>query len=507
MVRLRRRLLTLAAAVAALFCAGPAQARPGQVDTSFGHNGVLALPGSYQYLIGTLPNGRILYGEFGPSDPDDGSSPLTIARLLDDGTLDRSFGTGGHVTLAHGGGPWVIDPDGGVILSQGCSYDLERVTSAGTLDPAFRDAAPGNCSLDYSIAAALQPDGRIVEAGLREFNAYHDDDAIERRLPNGDPDPTYQSYDDGAASVLGGYNAVAVLPSGQILAAGFAFDRFDADGTRDPTFDPSDREPYDVVEDLALQGDGRIVTIDDDRGDERLQRRLPDGALDPSFSSDGSLPLPAGMDLGSLAVQVNGKIIASGGRPEPGGASRAVVVRYLPDGRPDPKFGAGGQVAIGPRSSEYRAVAAVLQADGRILVSGNGTMTRLLGDPVPACEGKRATVSGTGLVLGSNGDDVITTGEDADRVYAGAGNDAVCTYGGDDRVDGAAGVDRLYGGAGNDALDGGDGNDNLFGEAGDDTLLGGLANDRLNGGAGTDTADGGPGTDTGRQNESQTAIP
>src|SRR5438034_1225263 len=86
------------------------------------------------------------------------------------------------------------------------------------------------------------------------------------------------------------------------------------------------------------------------------------------------------------------------------------------------------------------------------------------------------------VVVGTPGDDVITTR---------GGNDVIDAKGGNDTVNAGKGNDTITGGAGDDTLDGGDGNDTLFGGDGDDTLTGGIGGDVLWGGAGNDVLDGG----------------
>ncbi|MBT3360428.1 MAG: hypothetical protein HN403_12460, partial [Rhodospirillales bacterium] len=124
------------------------------------------------------------------------------------------------------------------------------------------------------------------------------------------------------------------------------------------------------------------------------------------------------------------------------------------------------------------------------------------------------------------GDDVLSGGEGADRLYGKAGADELRGGGGDDYlyadaddtvIDGGEGADRLYvegtqgvsvdlaaasielayGASGNDTFDGSNltANTSLYGRAGDDTLSGGSGNDRLYGEDGDDVLSGGEGAD------------
>jgi uncharacterized delta-60 repeat protein len=116
---------------------------------------------------------------------------------------------------------------------------------------------------------------------------------------------------------------------------------------------------------VVVQPDGRIVVAGasargrayDAPRDLALARYLPDGRLDPSFGAGGRVltPMPARWFGSGLALQPDGKLLA-GGSP---------LVRYLADGRLDASFGQGGKAStgIGP--------AFLLQRDGKIVVAGS----------------------------------------------------------------------------------------------------------------------------------------
>lgn len=112
------------------------------------------------------------------------------------------------------------------------------------------------------------------------------------------------------------------------------------------------------------------------------------------------------------------------------------------------------------------------------------------------CKGLAATITGSGTVNGTSGDDVIVTGNGADTVNGGFGNDTICTFGGNDTVNGGFGNDRIDSGDGNDNVDGNFGDDTIDGGNGDDTLTGGFGNDTVRGNAGNDTVSGNFGNDT-----------
>lgn len=105
------------------------------------------------------------------------------------------------------------------------------------------------------------------------------------------------------------------------------------------------------------------------------------------------------------------------------------------------------------------------------------------------------TISGSGTIAGTDGDDVICGSDGADDISTGAGNDTVRAGGDDDTVKTGAGSDVVFGEQGNDEIKGKNGSDTLFGDRGDDVLKGGTGDDVLSGSEGTDQVKGGSGQD------------
>jgi uncharacterized delta-60 repeat protein len=112
------------------------------------------------------------------------------------------------------------------------------------------------------------------------------------------------------------------------------------------------------------------------------------GALDPSFGTGGVVVTDIFGSFSDyardLVRQADGKIVAVGTIAQPlVDVSLVAVARYDESGAPDNSFGVNGVNAVGA-GSEY-AVAAALDADGRLLVGGGSTasflplITRLTG--------------------------------------------------------------------------------------------------------------------------------
>lgn len=89
-----------------------------------------------------------------------------------------------------------------------------------------------------------------------------------------------------------------------------------------------------------------------------------DGTLDPSFGSGaGYVDMPAGLSANKVAVQADGKILVIGD-----GSNTNQLVRYHSDGTLDSSFGIGG--IVDAALDEFFS-SVIIQADGKILVVGN----------------------------------------------------------------------------------------------------------------------------------------
>jgi uncharacterized delta-60 repeat protein len=281
------------------------------------------------------------------------------------GDLDPTFGTGGKVVTDFGaseiGFSIAHQPDGKVVVAGGDNFALARYTGRGALDPTF------------------DGDGKITT----DFGGLHE-----------------AAYD------------VAIQPDGKLVAVGYAFNpsvatdfgvaRYNEDGSLDhsfgvggklfTTFTPNSLERAEAV---ALQSDGKIVVAGWVRTpptptlDFGLARYLPDGTLDRSFDGDGLVITAVTGDndeLMDVAVQPDGKIVAAGSSYQPEGRPNFVrsdiaLTRYNQDGSLDPSFDGDGIVApaFSPLSSPD-GEDLVLQRDGKLLVTGVGTMTRFNAD-------------------------------------------------------------------------------------------------------------------------------
>ena len=112
--------------------------------------------------------------------------------------------------------------------------------------------------------------------------------------------------------------------------------------------------------------------------DFALARFNPDGTLDPSFGSSGTVRTDlagASDEARALVLQTDGKLVAAG-HTVSGGNSDFALVRYNSNGTLDSSFGSGGMVVTDLGGNDDEADALVLQPDGKLVAAGrafNGT--------------------------------------------------------------------------------------------------------------------------------------
>ena len=222
----------------------------GTLDTTFGTNGVAILNLSDGLLVGNSfladsvwhlvvqPDDKIVFSgsqlRTGGMDTD-----FAMVRLLPNGALDTTFGTGGKVTVDIGNAnasarSLTLLPDGSLL---GAGYmDLNgvgtpvayKVTSSGVLDPTFGNAGVYNAVVlpAQAEAYAIVPQGsKLVTTGYGRANAATEslDWLSLRFLANGTLDPTYGT--NGVARVdVAGFNdnsrQILVLPDNRVVLNG-----------------------------------------------------------------------------------------------------------------------------------------------------------------------------------------------------------------------------------------------------------------------------------------------
>jgi uncharacterized delta-60 repeat protein len=335
-----------------------------------------------------------------------------------DGDLDRTFGGGGKVAtrfqMISSFSAVALQRDGKIVAVGSAArarrdvsnIAIVRYLADGSLDPAFGSGGIVTSSLEIRSnvvpPVALQPDGKIVVAGTPGTNTVPQDWAVLRYNSDGTPDTSFgaggrvttdfESFD--ARPV-----AIVIQPNGRILVGGsgyvvfsidkhleFIFSRYEPDGSLDKSFG-EEGVAYslfsvrtDGMTGMALQPDGKIVATGSTIGfpqtyDWLVARFNGDGSVDASFGNDGKVITDMGRLDTSRAVAVwpNGRIVVAGTTEDFGFEGTHVdiaIARYNSDGSVDKAFGADGRVTTDLGKMEDVSGLA-LRIDGKIYVAGS----------------------------------------------------------------------------------------------------------------------------------------
>lgn len=384
--------------------------RDGALDQSFGEGGKVftELGGSEEAAnaIAIQPDGKIIAAGYSVSWDRDYEVYFALVRYNPDGTLDQSFGEGGHVLTEVEGytGVGAVAIDGaGRIVATGSGEDgdfiLARYTADGALDPSFGDGGLVRTDVGrgpYAYGAAgitIEPDGKIVAAG-GSGGFQSGDFVLARYNPDGSLDPGFGNAgtvltdlgrDDSAAAVgiQRGGKIVAVGRSASSAGGGYVSDlavvRFNADGSLDEGFGAggtvlTNFDGYGHGAALAVLPNRKLIAAGGGGGgsDFALARYQADGDLDAGFGESGKVLTNIGVsadEASAIAIEPGGAIVAAGSSRQIGGAYSGVLAfaRYHADGRLDTSFGNGGKVLTefygGP-------VAVAVQTNRRIIATG-----------------------------------------------------------------------------------------------------------------------------------------
>ena len=430
---------------------------PGDFDASFGSGGKFVTqlgagtaPFSLARAVALQPDHKIVVA--GNAFDSGGHDQLVVARLNSDGSLDGSFGNGGTVIDQLGAGTSpasvayavALQPDGKILVAGDATDSgghnqllVARLNGDGSLDGSFGNGgtvieslgAAGNPA-SAAGAVALQPNGKILVAGEATDSSGRNQFLVARLNGDGNLDGSFGTSGTVITQLGAGGNAasvayaVALQPDGKIVLAGdanggdgdqFLLARLDGDGNFDNSFGTggtvitqlgAGSPPLSDARAIALEPDGRIVAAGDanDRGsnDELLVARLDgDGSFDGSFGNGGEVvaqlgtgPNPGSLAL-ALALQPDGRIVATGAAVDNGSTPKFLVARLNGDGSLDGSFGNGGKVitqlgaGAGPGSI---GSAVAVQSDRKIVSAGGASdisghseflVTRLDGDQPP----------------------------------------------------------------------------------------------------------------------------
>jgi uncharacterized delta-60 repeat protein len=411
----RRLLLATILWVAA---AGLAHGQAGSLDPSFDGRGFVTTSFGNLFDVArdavAQPDGKILVAGWTRqsvnADLTFGDHDFAIARYNPNGTLDLGFADGGRLTDDFGGTSdtaerIVLQPDGKIIAigtitprTGGGMIAVARYLANGSPDGGFGDN--GVAVLDVGgfegvTAAALQPDGKIVVAGVFavgdvSFPINTLDFLLVRFDASGNRDTDFSVDGLVITDVLGvqgpdRLTGLVLLPDGKILVVGVS-------DTYDPLTGSSGGEQHRVMvrydpngnRDLGFGTAGVVITAERGSGRTVLEPNgkvlVGGGSGVARYNDDGTLAAafinPYDMSSSRIALQPDGRVVAAGNADPIGtdsGGDDFGLVRINADLTLDLSFGTNGFVTTdltGPDDRDEPQVVLV-QPDGKIVVAGN----------------------------------------------------------------------------------------------------------------------------------------
>jgi uncharacterized delta-60 repeat protein len=226
----------------------------GSLDTSFGEGGKVVTDFAKNvdilYALGVQQDGKIVAAGYAELSEDTLSRDFAVARYNPDGSLDTSFGGDGRITTDIFGErdeayALALTSDGKVIVAgyggeavAAKDFAIVQYTSAGTLDDSF--GSDGRVTTDFfgdmdsAFGVAIQANGKVLAAGYALISSSMEsrDFALARYNPDGTLDSVFGSGGKVTTDFFGSQDlalAVAVMPNGRLIAAGYASGSSSAD--------------------------------------------------------------------------------------------------------------------------------------------------------------------------------------------------------------------------------------------------------------------------------------
>jgi uncharacterized delta-60 repeat protein len=333
----------------------------GKLDPTFGNNGVtlanFTSNGDVGQAAALQSDGKIVVAGYSALD----GGVLEVARFTTSGKLDTTFGGSGHVTTIFGDGVHVsavaIDSQGRIFVVAGSNpandgtteLTLARYLPNGTLDSSFGNKGvdaftTGPAAGASANAMAIQPDGRIVLGG-----SIGSDFFAARLTSSGALDSTFGTGGITKVNLKGvqssnattAASGVAIVAGGKIVLGGtktdssgfsrFALTRLNSNGKIDTSFGSSGItttafSQNSVAHAMTVQADGKIVLVGSSlyvftgypinaMNAALVARYTANGKLDATFNHTGEVsynpedfPISDGL---AVAVQVDGNILVA----------------------------------------------------------------------------------------------------------------------------------------------------------------------------------------------------
>lgn len=395
-------------------------AQQGMLDPSFGMGGRLLLDLGYTGLpsainvVETQTDGKIVAGGYIQMHSSNGlgtDEAIAILRIKSDGSYDSSFNGNGRRVMnlapdsyevAH---ELAILPDGRIMLlaSAGGESVLIRLKQDGSPDSSF-NATGIKRFADFFQNMMLQPDGKVVMAGLLAYNSF----IVKRYFPDGSPDlsfnnntgmnvitPTSPGSDIYSISVY----RLLMQPDGKILVGTtIAFDdpwysydtspciiRLNADGSMDQGFGGGFGYIYYnmglniIPADMVLLADGKMLVgggiNNHTNGFTFISRINSNGTMDTAFQNAGILIRDFNLirwdAINKMQLQNDGKVLLGMSWID-NNIPVFTLGRVRPDGNLDSSFASLGFVTTYSFGRSYLSDISI--SGNRIIAAGTANL-------------------------------------------------------------------------------------------------------------------------------------
>ncbi len=336
------------------------------------------------------PDGKILIG--GTFTTIGGQARERIARVNSDGTLDTTFLTSCAALSCDSITGIAVQTDGKILVGgrffpngggQPPTF-FARLNADGTPDNSFNNPNPNNAVKAITVLA----DGKILIGGTftifgtgssavtRQYIARLNSDGSLDGVFN--PIENWQVSNTSGGGGAGGVHRIIQQPDGKILIGGwfyfyysptnfsrYGIARLNTDGTFD-SFQPAFQSFLTSgVYDMKLLPDGKIIAgggfqFSENELGRRIARINADGTLDSTFNAMFQ-NIANNVDVATVALQPDGKILVGGQFNQIGGQPRDIIAQLNPNGTAD-SFSS---------NTFGRVYSIIVQPDGKILVGGN----------------------------------------------------------------------------------------------------------------------------------------
>ena len=380
----------------------------GDLDASFGSGGLLVqdfgFGDDFAYAVAVQSDGRILVA--GTVQGSNGTTDFGLARFMPNGSLDVTFGSGGFVRTDFGltsasideARSIAIDPSGRIYVSgyanRGINNDfaVARYNPDGSLDGSFGAGGVAVNSFngnDQAFAMALQPDGKVLLAGL-----VSNDFGIARYTTGGALDTSFGTggwVRTSMGTSLDAATCIAVGADGRITVGGYVqfsanFDycaaRLNPDGSLDTSLNGTGKVTTSILNtvdqptSIVLYDDGKFALAGRNGGNVMIIRYNAIGSRDSTFGSSGI----ANIDLGGSNDTANamlptsdGKLLLAGVVGNADTSRDFAVFRVTANGALDATFGNNGLSRTDFAGDIDQAFGMALGPDGKLVVAGRTT--------------------------------------------------------------------------------------------------------------------------------------